>query len=79
MVVVGGLGSIWGTLFGVSFVVILPYLLESLENYFDIIHGLILVLILLFLPQGFITGLWDQVRVYLARRRLARDAARSAV
>ena len=79
MVVVGGLASIWGTLFGVSFVVILPYILEPLENYFDIIHGLILVLILLFLPQGFITGLWDQLRIYLARRRLTRAAARSAV
>jgi branched-chain amino acid transport system permease protein len=79
LVVVGGLGSIWGTLFGVSFIVILPYILEPLENYFDIIHGLILVLILLFLPQGFITGLWDQVRVYLARRRLAREAVRSAL
>jgi len=79
MVVVGGLASIWGTLFGVSFVVILPYILEPLENYFDIIHGLILVLILLFLPQGFITGLWDQLRISLARRRLARAAARSAV
>jgi branched-chain amino acid transport system permease protein len=78
MVVVGGLGSIWGTLFGVSFIVILPYLLESLEQYFDIIHGLILVLILMFLPQGFVTGLWDLVRVYLARRRLAREGAPSA-
>jgi branched-chain amino acid transport system permease protein len=76
MVVVGGLGSLWGTLFGVSFVVILPYFLESLENYFDIIHGLILVLILMFLPQGFVTGLWDLVRINLARRRLAREAAR---
>jgi branched-chain amino acid transport system permease protein len=76
MVVVGGLGSIWGTLFGVTFVVILPYFLEPLENYFDIIHGLILVLILMFLPQGFVTGLWDQLRISLARRRLAREAVR---
>jgi branched-chain amino acid transport system permease protein len=74
MVVVGGLGSIWGTLFGVSFVVILPYFLESLEQYFDIIHGLILVLILMFLPQGLVSGLWDEARLYLARRRLAREA-----
>ena len=78
MVVVGGLGSIWGTLFGVSFIVILPYVLEPLEQYFDIIHGLILVLILLFLPQGFITGIWDIVRTYLARRRLAREGVQSA-
>jgi branched-chain amino acid transport system permease protein len=73
MVVVGGMGSIWGTLFGVSFVVILPYLLEPLEQYFDIIHGLILVLILMFLPQGLVSGLRDEARLYLARRRLARE------
>ena len=78
MVVVGGMGSIWGTLFGVSFVVILPYVLEPLEQYFDIIHGLILVLILMFLPQGLVSGLCDQVRLYLARRRLAREGAPSA-
>lgn len=71
MVVVGGLGSIWGTLFGVSVVVILPYLLEPLESYYDIIHGLILVLILMFLPQGLITGLREHLTLYLARRRLA--------
>jgi branched-chain amino acid transport system permease protein len=78
MVVVGGLGSIWGTLFGVSFVVILPYFLESLEQYFDIIHGLILVLILMFLPQGLVSGLWDRWRIYLAHRRLAREAGGSS-
>jgi len=71
MVVVGGLGSIWGTLFGVSFVMVLPYFLEPLESYFDLIYGLILVLILMFLPQGFVTGLWDHLRIRLARRRLA--------
>jgi branched-chain amino acid transport system permease protein len=71
MVVVGGMGSIWGTLFGVGFITILPHWLEFLETYYDIIHGLILVLILLFLPQGFITGLVDIIRVRLARRRLA--------
>jgi branched-chain amino acid transport system permease protein len=77
MVVVGGLGSIWGTLFGVSFIVILPYVLEPLEQYFDIIHGLILVLILLFLPQGLVTGMWDMARTCLARRRLARQGVQS--
>ncbi len=76
MVVVGGMGSIWGTLFGVGFITILPHWLEFLETYYDIIHGLILVVILLFLPQGFITGLLDIIRIRLARRRLALAAAR---
>jgi len=70
MVVVGGMGSIWGTLFGVSFITLLPHYLEFLEAWFDIIHGLILVVILIFLPQGLITGLWDHLRLTLARRRL---------
>ncbi len=71
MVVVGGMGSIWGTLFGVSLITLLPHLLDFFETYTDIIHGVILVVILLFLPQGFVSGLVDLVRTRLARRRLA--------
>jgi branched-chain amino acid transport system permease protein len=71
MVVVGGMGSIWGTLFGVAFITVLPHVVDFFETYSDIIHGVILVLILIFLPQGFVTGLVDAVRVRLARRRLA--------
>ena len=73
MVVVGGLGSVWGTLFGASFITVLPLFLGFLENYMDIIHGVILVVILLFLPQGFVTGLVDIIRIRWARRRLAMD------
>ncbi len=71
MVVVGGMGSIWGTLFGVSLITILPHVLDFFETYADIIHGVILVVILLFLPQGFVTGLVEAIRIRLARRRLA--------
>ncbi len=71
MVVVGGLGSVWGTLFGAAFITLLPQFLGFLETYTDIIHGVILVVILLFLPQGFVTGLVDIIRIRWARRRLA--------
>jgi branched-chain amino acid transport system permease protein len=57
MVVVGGMGSIWGTLFGTALITLLPEWIEALESFKDIVHGLILVLILLFLPQGLVTGL----------------------
>jgi branched-chain amino acid transport system permease protein len=73
MVVVGGLGSVWGTLFGAAFITILPNFLGLLETYTDIIHGVILVVILLFLPQGFVSGLVDIIRLRWARRRLAAD------
>jgi branched-chain amino acid transport system permease protein len=71
MVVVGGLGSVWGTLFGAAFITILPNFLGFLETYTDIIHGVILVVILIFLPQGFVSGLVDIIRIRWARRRLA--------
>jgi branched-chain amino acid transport system permease protein len=71
MVVVGGMGSIWGTLFGVAFITVLPHFLDFFETYMDMVHGVILVVILLFLPQGFVAGLVDLVKIRLARRRLA--------
>jgi branched-chain amino acid transport system permease protein len=66
MVVVGGMGSIWGTLFGTALITLLPEWIETLENFKDIVHGLILVLILLFLPQGLVTGIVDAVRTRIA-------------
>ena len=71
MVVVGGMGSIWGTLFGAALITLLPEWIEALESFKDIIHGLILVLILIFLPQGLVTGIVDTVRTRIALSRHA--------
>jgi branched-chain amino acid transport system permease protein len=68
MVVVGGMGSIWGTLFGTALITLLPEWIESLEAFKDIVHGLILVVILLFLPQGLVTGIVDTVKTRIALR-----------
>jgi branched-chain amino acid transport system permease protein len=68
MVVVGGMGSIWGTLFGTALITLLPEWIEALENFKDIVHGLILVLILMFMPQGLVTGIVDAVRTKIALR-----------
>ena len=69
MVVVGGMGSIWGTLFGTALITLLPEWIEALDAFKDVIHGLILVIILLFLPQGLVTGIVDAVRTKIALRR----------
>jgi branched-chain amino acid transport system permease protein len=66
MVVVGGMGSIWGSLFGASLITLLPEWIEALETFKEIVHGLILVLILIFLPQGLIAGLVGSVRKKIA-------------
>ncbi len=66
MVVVGGMGSIWGSVFGAAFLTLMPEWVEFFNKYKDFVHGGILVLVLMFLPQGLITGLTDIIRVRLA-------------
>ena len=46
-----------GTLFGAALITLLPEWIEALDAYKDIIHGLILVLILLFCPRGWLPAL----------------------
>jgi len=69
MVVVGGLGSVWGSLFGAALLTWLPEFIDLFEAYKEIIHGLLLVVVLLYLPQGLVTGLLDLAKVRLARWR----------
>jgi branched-chain amino acid transport system permease protein len=71
MVIVGGMGSIWGTLFGTLFITPLPNILYFFDEYKDIFYGLILTLILISLPEGMIVALRNH---YLARRRNLRQA-----
>jgi branched-chain amino acid transport system permease protein len=67
MVVVGGLGSVWGSLFGAALLTWLPEWIERFEQIKEIVHGLILVGVLILLPQGLVTGMVDLARVRLAR------------
>jgi branched-chain amino acid transport system permease protein len=71
MVVIGGLGSLWGSLGGAAFITVLPYFLGPLEDSKEIIHGLIVVAVLLILPRGFLTGIADLAKSRLARGRSA--------
>jgi branched-chain amino acid transport system permease protein len=75
MVVIGGLGSLWGSLAGAAFVTVLPHLLGALEDYKDILHGLIVVVVLLLLPQGLGAGLVEAVRSQRMRRAAATPPA----
>lgn len=74
MVVIGGMGSIWGSIFGAGLITMLPEWMDLFETYKDFVHGGILVLVLMFLPQGLVSGIIDMVRVRLALRR-REDAA----
>jgi len=52
MVVLGGIGSITGSLLGAAVLVILPEVLRPLADYQDIFYGALLVLLMVFRPQG---------------------------
>jgi branched-chain amino acid transport system permease protein len=58
MVVIGGLGTIGGSILGAAFYVIVPELLRGIKDAPGLVFGLLLVIVMVFMPQG----LWGMVR-----------------
>ena len=56
MVLVGGMGSLWGSVFGALLLTILPEALHAVKEYNVLVYGLILMGVLVFLPHGLLTG-----------------------
>ena len=52
MVVLGGLGNIWGSLLGALILGILPEILRQFSSYRMLIFGLLMILMMIFRPQG---------------------------
>ena len=59
MVIVGGMGSIWGAFLGAGLLTILSEILHVAEKYNIIAYGTLLTLVLVFLPEGFLVGLYS--------------------
>lgn len=57
MVVLGGMASLWGGIAGTVFLTVMPEFLRSYQNLEVIIYGLILILCMMFLPQGLAGGI----------------------
>lgn len=57
MVVLGGMGSILGSLVGAAVLVVLPQTLTALHEYEDMVLGLILMGFMIFLQQGIVPSL----------------------
>lgn len=75
LVVVGGLGSLHGAVFGAVFIVMLPQFIVLLRDTLGIsssyqagldagVYGLLMVLFMLFEPHG-IYGRWQKIKLYL--------------
>lgn len=63
MVVIGGLGTIGGSIVGAAFYVVVPELLRGIKDAPGLVFGLLLVVVMVLMPQG----LWGLVR-QVARR-----------
>jgi branched-chain amino acid transport system permease protein len=68
MAILGGAGGLTGPVLGAFIITVLPELLRSFKDFRTMINGLILVLIVLFLPNG----LWDPARLRQWRRKFSR-------
>ncbi|MDP3183468.1 MAG: branched-chain amino acid ABC transporter permease [Desulfobaccales bacterium] len=59
MVVLGGMASIWGSLLGAAVLTVLPEVLTVFHDFEVVIFGAILMVVMIFLPQGLVRGLMD--------------------
>jgi branched-chain amino acid transport system permease protein len=59
MVVIGGLGSVYGSLLGAALLTLLPEFLRFMQDYDIIFYGLLLILMVIFMPKGLVNGIPD--------------------
>ena len=71
MVVLGGRTSVWGALVGAAILTTLPELFRVFADYRNVVQGILLMLVIVYLPRG----VADTVIAMLRDRRLRRRAA----
>jgi branched-chain amino acid transport system permease protein len=52
MVLVGGMGTIWGPVWGAVMLTLLPEFLHAVKEYNVLVYGLILISVIMFFPKG---------------------------
>jgi len=69
MVVIGGLGSIYGSFLGAALLTLLPELLRGANDYDIIIYGALLMVMVMFMPGGLVRGIPDMARRVIKRKK----------
>jgi len=76
MVVLGGMASTYGAVFGAILLTFLPELLVIFEDYEMLIFGGILMGVMIFMPQGLYVGLSQKLSLLSAKKkRIKKDMA----
>ena len=73
--VIGGAGTLGGAIIGTALVILLPEVAQSFADYNVLAFGLILVVVLRFMPRG----VWGSIRRYMADHRDGRALAERPV
>ena len=68
MTVCGGMGSLFGPVLGTLVIGTLRELLRVFANYLDGIYGVMIIVVMLFMPQGIYGGLKDLVDKMIKKR-----------
>lgn len=74
MVVIGGLGSIYGSFLGAALLTLLPEFLRGANDYDIIIYGAMLMVMVMFMPGGLVRGMPMLYRKII-RRKVEADHA----
>ena len=67
MVIIGGLGSIYGSFLGAAILTMLPEFLRVFRDFDIVIYGLMLILITMFMPTGLIGGLEALIKIIVSK------------
>ena len=70
IVVLGGMGSIVGVIIGAFILILLPEYLRAFSEYRMLLFGLIMVVMMIFRPQGIVVGVR---RIYAFRKRAEKE------
>ena len=78
MVVVGGAGAFFGPFLGSAVVIVMPEVLRFTQGLYLIIYALLVILMMVFVPEGLV-GIWARLRDrFWTRNRLRGDAVQDA-
>jgi branched-chain amino acid transport system permease protein len=67
MVIIGGLGSIYGSFLGAAILTLLPELFRTFQDYDIVVYGIVLIVMTMFMPGGLVRGIPLLARSLLAK------------
>lgn len=72
MVIIGGLGSIFGSFLGAAFLTLLPEMLRVVQDYDIVVYGFLLIVMTMYMPGGLVKGVPLAVKSLLPKRSVTK-------